>query len=97
MTKSVVILMGDNITFNSDMTVNIYNMVRGSAWCEDKYLKGKTNKTIGNDKDFVIVENTLLRYTGNDKNPKVPEGVKKYYSRWFFILRYRHGYFTAKP
>ena len=67
---------GDNITFNSDMTVNIYNMVRGSAWCEDKYLKGKTNKTIGNDKDFVIVENTLLRYTGNDKNPKVPEGVK---------------------
>ena len=66
---------GDNITFNSDMTVNIYNMVRGSAWCEDKYLKGKTNKTIGNDKDFVIVENTLLRYTGN-KNPKVPEGVK---------------------
>ena len=51
-------------------------MVRGSAWCEDKYLKGKTNKTIGNDKDFVIVENTLLRYTGNDKNPKVPEGVK---------------------
>ena len=67
---------GDNITFNSDMTVNIYNMVRGSAWCEDKYLKGKTNKTIGNDKDFVIVENTLLRYSGNDKNPKVPEGVK---------------------
>lgn len=67
---------GDNITFNSDMTVNIYNMVRGSAWCEDKYLKGKTNKTIGKDKDFVIVENTLLRYTGNDKNPKVPEGVK---------------------
>ena len=67
---------GDNVTFNSDMTVNIYNMVRGSAWCEDKYLKGKTNKTIGNDKDFVIVENTLLRYTGNDKNPKVPEGVK---------------------
>ena len=67
---------GDNITFNSDMTVNIYNMVRGSAWCEDKYLKGKTNKTIGNDKDFVIVENTLLRYTGKDKNPKVPEGVK---------------------
>ena len=67
---------GDNITFNSDMTVNIYNMVRGSAWCEDKYLKGKTNKTIGNDKDFVIVENTLLRYTGIDKNPKVPEGVK---------------------
>ena len=67
---------GDNITFNSGMTVNIYNMVRGSAWCEDKYLKGKTNKTIGNDKDFVIVENTLLRYTGNDKNPKVPEGVK---------------------
>lgn len=67
---------GDNIAFNSDMTVNIYNMVRGSAWCEDKYLKGKTNKTIGNDKDFVIVENTLLRYTGNDKNPKVPEGVK---------------------
>ena len=51
---------GDNVTFNSDMTVNIYNMVRGSAWCEDKYLKGKTNKTIGNDKDFVIGMESII-------------------------------------
>ncbi len=49
---------GDNITFNSDMSSQY---IQYGSWfqlgCEDKFLKGKTNKTIGNDKDFVIVEN----------------------------------------
>ena len=36
---------GDEITFNSDMTVNIYNKVQNSNWCDLKYLKGKTDRT----------------------------------------------------
>ena len=36
---------GDEITFNSDMTVNIYNKVQDSNWCDLKYLKGKTDRT----------------------------------------------------
>ena len=43
---------GDEITFNSDMTVNIYNKVQDSNWCDLKYLKGKTDKSMGNYKDL---------------------------------------------
>ena len=66
---------GDEITFNSDMTVKIYNMVRGSDWCDLKYLKGKTDKSMGNYKGFATAENTILRYIGTDKNPIVPDGI----------------------
>ena len=66
---------GDEITFNTDMTVKIYNMVRGSDWCDLKYLKGKTDKSMGNYKGFATAENTILRYIGTDKNPIVPDGI----------------------
>lgn len=66
----------DEITFNSDMTVNIYNAVKASSWCTNKYLKGKTDKSLGGHDGFAIAENTVLKYTGTSKNPKVPEGVK---------------------
>ena len=66
---------GDEITFNSDMTVNIYNKVQDSNWCDLKYLKGKTDKSMGNYKGFATAENTILRYIGTDKNPIVPDGI----------------------
>ena len=66
---------GDEITFNSDMSVKIYNMVRGSNWCDLKYLKGKTDKSLGKYDGFAIAENTVLRYIGTDKNPTVPDGI----------------------
>ena len=66
---------GDEITFNSDMTVNIYNKVQNSNWCDLKYLKGKTDKSMGNYKGFATAENTILRYIGTDKNPIVPDGI----------------------
>lgn len=69
-------LYADEITFNSDMTVKIYNAISGSKWCINKYLKGKTDKTLGKYDGFAIVENTVLRYVGTDKTPTVPEGVK---------------------
>ena len=67
---------GDEITFNSDMTVKIYNAVAGSQWCMFKYLKGKTDKSMGNYDGFAVVQNTVLRYVGTDKNPVVPDGIK---------------------
>ncbi len=70
------ILRADEIIFNSDMTVKIYNAVADSNWCFNKYLKGKTDKTIGQYDGFAVVENTVLRYTGTAKNPTVPEGIK---------------------
>lgn len=69
-------LRADEIIFNSDMTVKIYNAVRDSNWCFNEYHKGKTDKTIGQYDGFAIVEDTVLRYIGTDKNPIVPEGVK---------------------
>lgn len=69
-------LHADEITFNSDMTVKIFKAVRDSDWCNNKYLKGKTDKDTGDFKDFVIAENTVLKYTGSSKNPVVPEGIK---------------------
>lgn len=66
----------DEITFDSDMTVNIYKAVEDSAWCRNKYWKGKTDKSLGGYDGFAIAENTVLRYFGTEKNPVVPEGVK---------------------
>ncbi len=70
------ILRADEIIFNSDMTVKIYNAVADSNWCFNKYLKGKTDKTIGQYDGFAVVDNIVLRYIGTDKNPTVPEGIK---------------------
>ncbi len=69
-------LTADEIAFNSDMTVKIYNAVRDSEWCKEKYLKGKTDKSLGSYKDFAVAEDTVLKYLGDDKNPVVPEGIK---------------------
>jgi hypothetical protein len=66
----------DEITFDSDMTVNIYNAVKSSSWCINKYLKGKTSKSLGGYDGFAIAENTVLKYIGTNKNPTVPNGVK---------------------
>ena len=41
-----------------------------------------TQGTSINDKDFVIVENTLLRYTGNDKRSEERRVGKECRSRW---------------
>lgn len=70
-------LYADEITFNSDMTVNIFKAVRDSDWCNNKYLKGKTEKSMGENKDFAIVEDTVLKYIGDDKKPVVPNGVEE--------------------
>ena len=69
-------LSADEITFNSDMTVKIYNAVADSQWCMFKYLKGKTDKSMGKYEGFAVVQNTVLRYVGTDKNPVVPDGIK---------------------
>ncbi len=76
MLKNPPYLLADEITFNSDMTVKIFKAVQDSNWCNDKYLKGKTDKSMGGYKDYAVVENTVLKYLGNDKNPVVPEGIK---------------------
>lgn len=73
----------DEITFNSDMTVDIYKAVKDSSWCHNKYLKGKTDKNMGGYDGFAIAENTVLRYIGDDKNPVVPDGVKAIGDRAF--------------
>ena len=65
----------NEITFDSDMTVNIYKAVENSAWCREKYLKGKTDISLGGYDGFAVAENTVLRYIGADKNPTVPEDV----------------------
>ncbi len=70
------VLRANEITFNSDMTVKIYKAVRDSVWCREKYLKGKTDKSLGGYKDFAAAEDTVLKYLGDDKNPAVPEGIK---------------------
>lgn len=76
MLKNPPYLLADEITFNSDMTVKIFKAVQNSNWCNDKYLKGKTDKSMGNYKDYAVAENTVLKYIGNDKKPVVPEGIK---------------------
>ena len=76
MLKNPPYLLADEITFNSDMTVKIFKAVQDSNWCNDKYLKGKTDKSMGGYKDYAVVENTVLKYLGNDKNTVVPEGIK---------------------
>lgn len=60
----------DKITFNSDMTVAIYNAVKNSDWYRNTYLKENADKN-----GFDIAENTVLRYIGADRNPSVPDGV----------------------
>ncbi len=70
------VLSAQEITFNSDMTVKIFKAVRDSSWCNDKYLKGKTDKSTGNYEDYAVVENTVLKYISNEKNPIIPEGIK---------------------
>ena len=67
---------GDEITFNSDMTIKIYTAVADSQWCMFKYLKGKTDKSMGKYDGFAVIGDTVLRYIGTDKNPVVPDGIK---------------------
>ena len=69
---------GDEITFNSDMTVNIYNKVQDSNWCDLKYLKGKTDKSMGNYKGFATAENTILN--PNRRGSILFVDIKRYYN-----------------
>ena len=77
------VMHGDEITFNSDMTVAIYSAVMGSDWFQNKYLTGKTDKTLGDYEDFIIIDNVLLKYMSKDRNPKVPEGVTRIFKMAF--------------
>ena len=45
---------GDEITFNSDMTVNIYNKVQNSNWCDLKYLKSGGDGRRSEDRKAVL-------------------------------------------
>ena len=57
----------DEITFDGDFTADMIDMVKESKWYQEKYL--------GNG-EFVIADDTLLKYNGTDKSPVIPEGVK---------------------
>ena len=71
------------ITFNGDMTLDIYDLVHGSKWCTENYLKGKTDKTIKFTDGFAILDSTVLQYQGTDKNPAVPDGITQIYKEAF--------------
>ncbi len=74
----------DEVLFNGDMTIDIYRMVEEGNWCQDKYLKGKTDKSITITDDFVIVDDFIMKYTGDDRDVIIPEGIKGIYN-WAFM------------
>lgn len=67
----------EEIIFNGDITLDIYRAVKSSPWCKEKYLKGKTDKSTGDYDDFIVIENAIVKYTGNDKNVIIPDGITR--------------------
>lgn len=67
----------DNIIFNSDITVDLYRAFRKSPWCTEKYIKRKTDKTTGDYKDFIVVDNAILKYVGSERNVVIPDGITR--------------------
>lgn len=67
----------DEYEFNGDMTPGIYKCLMNKDWIQEKYLKGLTDKSMGKYKDFVILDDVLLKYIGTDPHPVVPSEVKE--------------------
>lgn len=67
----------DEIIFNSDMTLELYRAFCNSEWCKEKYLKRKTDKSTGNYKDFIVIEDAIVKYVGNEKDVVIPDGITR--------------------
>lgn len=76
----------DEIIFDGDFTLDMIDMVSQSKWYNEKYLENKTDKNSVSDKDFVILDGTLLKYIGSDKSPVIPEGVKSIRASAFYFV-----------
>ena len=76
MLKASFNLQADEYKTDNGMTGYIYRLICNREWTKEKYNKGLTDEYMGENKDFIILDDILCRYIGKDKIPVVPDSVK---------------------
>lgn len=76
MLKASFNIQADEYKTDNRMTGYIYRLICNRKWTTEKYNKGLTDEYMGENKDFIILDDILCKYIGKDKIPVVPDSVK---------------------